>query len=497
MKLTKKVIALSLSLAMASAMGVTTYAADVSTAATYSITIDKAMGKYMAYQVFKGDLSSSHVLSNVEWGDGVTPFAYDGTDDAAVIAQKLEAESNDSDAVKNFASLAASKVTGIYTEVNASGGKAEITNLKPGYYVILNSNVADGEAISRYILQVTKDQTIENKASTPEFEKKIKDINDTTDDGFSGWQDSADYDIGDEIPFQLKGTVAANYSDYEKYYFAFHDVEEKGLTFDESTVEVSVDGTKIASNLYELKTSNTDKCTFEVVFADLKTIDSVHAGSVITVDYKSTLNSDAVLGEKGNVNKAKLEYSNNPNDSQGGKGSTPWDNVIVFTYKVVINKVDGDNNNAPLSGAEFTLSKKLKNGTTKDIAVVKNTAGTEFTFSGLDDGDYVLTETTTPSEYNTIAPITFKVTAAHDIVWTTQDRDDVLTSLSGDKVTGEITLTADKEEGSLTSDVVNKSGSTLPSTGGIGTTIFYVVGVILMLGAGVLLVTKKRMSSNR
>ena len=74
------------------------------------------------------------------------------------------------------------------------------------------------------------------------------------------------------------------------------------------------------------------------------------------MDYKSTLNSNAVLGEEGNVNKAKLEYSNNPNDSQGGKGSTPWDNVIVFTYKVVINKVDGDNNNAPLSGAEFTLS---------------------------------------------------------------------------------------------------------------------------------------------
>lgn len=269
------------------------------------------------------------------------------------------------------------------------------------------------------------------------------------------------------------------------------------MTFDESTVEVSVDGTKIASNLYELKTSNTDKCTFEVVFADLKTIDSVHAGSVITVDYKSTLNSNAVLGEEGNVNKAKLEYSNNPNDSQGGKGSTPWDNVIVFTYKVVINKVDGDNANAPLSGAEFTLSKKLKNGSIKDIAVVKNTAGTEFTFSGLDDGDYVLTETTTPSGYNTIDPITFTVTADHDIVWTTQDRNKVLTSLSGNKVKGEITLTADKKKGSLTSDVVNKSGSTLPSTGGIGTTIFYVVGVILMLGAGVLLVTKKRMSSNR
>lgn len=496
MKLTKKVLALSLSLAMASAMGVTTYASDVSTAATYSITINNAMGKYKAYQVFEGDLTTN-VLSNVRWGDGVTPFEYGGTDDAAEIAKKLEGEDNDSDAVKSFASLAASRVNDNCTEVTASGGAAQITNLAPGYYVILNSDVADGEAISRYILQVTKNQTINNKAAKPEFEKKIKDINDTTDIEYSDWQDSADYDIGDKIPFQLKGTVASDYSEYDEYYFAFHDVEEKGLTFDESTVEVSVDGAKIASNLYKLKTSNTDKCTFEVVFADLKTIGSVHAGSVITVDYKSTLNSNAVLGEKGNVNKAKLEYSNNPNDSQGGKGSTPWDNVIVFTYKVVINKVDGDNNNAPLSGAEFTLSKKLKDGSTKDIAVVKNTAGTKFTFSGLDDGDYVLTETTTPSGYNTIAPITFKVTAAHDIVWTTQKRDDVLTSLSGNKVEGEITLVADKKEGSLTSDVVNKSGSTLPSTGGIGTTIFYVVGVILMLGAGVLLVTKKRMSANR
>lgn len=203
------------------------------------------------------------------------------------------------------------------------------------------------------------------------------------------------------------------------------------------------------------------------------------------------------MGEHGNVNNAKLQFSNNPNDSQGGEngptGETPWDNVIVFTYKVEINKVN--ENSQPLSGAEFTLSKKLVDGTTKDITVVKNTAGTSFTFSGLDDGEYILTETKTPSRYNTISPITFIVTADHDITWEKQNRDAVLTKMSGNKVNGEIDLTANKAEGSLSADVVNKSGSTLPTTGGMGTTIFYVVGSILVLGAAILLITKKRMSA--
>ena len=131
------------------------------------------------------------------------------------------------------------------------------------------------------------------------------------------------------------------------------------------------------------------------------------------------------------------------------------------------------------------------------VAVVKSESGTKFTFNGLDDGEYVLTETKTPDEYNTIEPITFTVNADHTITWDGTNRNSVLTKLVGNKVTGEITLTHNKTEGSLSADVVNKKGSTLPSTGGIGTTIFYVVGVILMLGAGVLLVTKKRMSSNR
>ena len=150
-----------------------------------------------------------------------------------------------------------------------------------------------------------------------------------------------------------------------------------------------------------------------------------------------------------------------------------------------------------MAGAEFTLSKKLADGSTVAVAVVKSNSGTTFTFSGLDDGDYTLTETKTPDEYNTIAPITFRVTADHKITWDSGNRETILTELNGNKVSGEITFTHDESEGSLSADVVNKKGSSLPSTGGIGTTIFYVVGVILMLGAGVLLVTKKRMSSNR
>ena len=215
------------------------------------------------------------------------------------------------------------------------------------------------------------------------------------------------------------------------------------------------------------------------------------------------------------MNKAKLEFSNNPNEEQDGNkkpstGETPWDNVIVFTYKVVINKyANSVAEGNKLSGAEFTLEKIVKDtnvegGSRKDIvAVVKSKDGTSFTFNGLDDGNYILTETKTPATYNTIAPITFKVTAEHEIEWTLSDttegnrRTDVLTNLTGEKVTGEISFTVAKKDGQLSADVVNMSGSTLPSTGGMGTTIFYVVGTILVLAAVVLLITKKRMHADK
>ena len=523
MKHLKKIMSLILTAIMVIAMCVPVMADD----SNYIITIndnDKAVESFAAYQVFKGEISGGKLI-NIDWGKNISNqgktallrFGKAEDETAYADAAELAAALNKTN-VKAFADEVSKYIegSGIANVKNESSNTNTISVPKAdaGYYFIKNTgNAGQGKAYTKFVMKVVADAEFTPKTDVPSFEKKIKDTNDTTGDT-SGWQDSADYDIGDQVPFQLKGIVASNYDDYKTYYFAFHDKEEKVkvtdaegnesevpvLNFNANSVKVAVDGKELSKDKYNLVTKTKDGCTFEVVFNNLKDISAVKKSSVITVDYTSELTANANIGSQGNINQAKLEFSNNPNNEQGGKpdtGETPWDNVIVFTYKVVINKVDGDNNNAPLSGAEFTLSKKLKDGSKKDIAVVKNTAGTKFTFSGLDDGDYVLTETTTPSGYNTIAPITFKVTAAHDIVWTTQKRDVVLTSLSGNKFEGEITLVADKKEGSLTSDVVNKSGSTLPSTGGIGTTIFYVVGVILMLGAGVLLVTKKRMSANR
>lgn len=492
MKKMKKVMALLLSLVMVLAMSVVAFADEATK--TISVKADDTH-TYDVYQIFTGDLTEAGVLSNVKWGinSGKTGAVSDA-DLKKLTDVNIKPYADQMAAIKPFVNFGSNPIGTV-----SAGHPCQVAS---GYYLIKDKGSADmsQDTYSAYIVSVVKDIEIQPKKDIPTFEKKIKDTNDTTGDT-TEWQDSADYDIGDRIPFQLKGTVAADYDKYDKYYFAFHDVEEEGLAFDKNTVVVKVDGNKITSGYSVVDGSetgeNVEKCTFEVKFANLKQVSGVHAGSVITVEYESVLTEKAVLGEHGNVNKAKLQFSNNPNDSQGGEngptGETPWDNVIVFTYKVEINKVN--ENLQPLSGAEFTLSKKLVDGTTEDIAVVKNTAGTSFTFSGLDDGDYILTETTTPSGYNTISPITFSVTADHDITWEKQTRDAVLTKLSGYKVNGEITLTSDKKEGSLRADVENKSGSTLPSTGGMGTTIFYVVGSILVLGAAILLITKKRMSA--
>ena len=344
-----------------------------------------------------------------------------------------------------------------------------------GYYLIKdqdNSLSGKDEAYTTYLVKVVGDLTIEPKAEKPSSEKKVKDTNDSTGET-TGWQDSADYDIGDEVPFQLTGTVASNYADYKVYKFTFHDKECEGLTFEKDTLEVFVDGKKITTG-YEVVTPAEDGDTFDVVFSDLKKIDGVKAGSKITVEYKSVLNEKAVLGSVGNKNEMHLEYSNNPNDEQGGDtGETPKDTVIVFTYKTVINKVDS--NKQPLKDAEFTLKKKLADGSYKDIQVVKTNDGTTFTFKGLDDGEYLLEETKTPEGYNTISSITFTITASHD------EKSDApeLKDLNGNKVTGEITFTKDLTEGSLTSDIVNQKGTDLPETGGTGTTMMYLVGGLI------------------
>lgn len=495
----KRLVALALSVVMVLAMSVFAFAD--TTVKTCTITGPGNGHTYKIYQIFTGEYDKTRdVLSNVKWGrNGTDTVGKSVSEDIlnALTGVNGKTDEKKLTVIKPYVNLNSTAAF----EINATTNSVKVPD---GYYLIQDTALANQDpvpdAYSTDIVKVVKNLTIVPKSAVPSFEKKIKDRNDTKDDAktYTDWQDSADYDIGDNVPFKLEGTVASNYDAYKHYYFAFHDVEENGLSFNKD-VKVYVDKNPIKSG-YEVKTTGiTDGCTFEVEFDDLKKIDGVKAGSKITVEYTSKLNANAVLGNKGNVNEAKLVFSNNPKNEQVGKpktpGETPWDNVIVFTYKVVVNKVD--ENDQPLTGAEFTLKKNIKDKDDKvtrqePVAVVKNTAGTTFTFGGLDDGEYILEETTTPGGYNTISPITFTVDAGHNITWEGANRNTILESLTGNKVSGEITLTSDKTAGSLTTDVVNKKGSTLPSTGGIGTTIFYVVGAILMVGAAVLLITKRR-----
>lgn len=504
-KAMKKLMAALLAVAMVCAMAIPAFAdgsSSTSTAAVikYTITAPHNGHTYEIYQIFTGDYDAHQpsMLANIKWGKNGTGTAGEAVEQTVLDAlSKVASYTSDRDkldVIDKYVTLTNP------VETITNGGSVEVVG---GYYLIKDKDgsVPSSETYTPYIVSVVGNVTINPKSSAvPEFKKKLKDTNDSTGD-VSDWQDSADYDIGDDIPFRLQGTVPADYDSYSKYYYAFHDKEEKGLTFDPSTVKVYLgdeNGKIIPDTDYKVLTkkdgtTSDNDCTFEIVFDDLKKVTGVTANSIITVTYKSQLNENAVLGAHGNVNKAKLEYSNNPRGD--GKGETPWDNVIVFTYKVVVNKVDQDNH--PLEGAEFTLTKKIAGGT--EVVKTMTIDGSDkslFTLSGLDDGEYTLTETVTPANYNTISPITFTVNATHEIEWDSiSTRDNVLTSLTGDKKVGEITFDVDKTAGSLSTNVINNIGTTLPGTGGIGTTIFYVIGGGLMVAAAILLITKKRMEN--
>lgn len=513
MKHLRKIMALVLSLAMVLAMSITVFATEGATTSTpgkFTITASAGEHQYEIYQIFTGDLSNG-TLSNIKWGANGTGTTGEAVDQVTLNALTALNTTETTDTVK-LATI--STYVDWTSPVATIGGKDNLTSYEAsaGYYLIKDKDttVSGNDSYTKYLVKVVGDLTIKPKSAVPSFEKKIKDTNDTTGDT-TGWQDSADYDIGDVIPFKLEGTVAANYDQYTTYTFKFHDKEEAGLTYQGVTDVYAMNGTDkvtIPTDKYRVnykdKQSQQDGCTFEVVFNNLKEISGVTANTKIVVEYNSRLNENAVLGNQGNVNKAQLEFSNNPNVNQeGSTGKTPWDNVIVFTYKVVVNKYANTvSESTKLTGAEFTLEKKIedKNGaedTWSPIRHVETGETSVFTFKGLDDGEYRLTETTTPQGYNTIAPIEFTVTADHAIEWDGTNRTGVLTRLAGEDTTGAIEFTASDDKDQLSTDVVNKSGSLLPETGGIGTTIFYIVGVVLVLGAGVLLVTKKRMNADK
>lgn len=485
---------------------------------TYTITAPNNGHTYEVYQIFTGDYSDG-ILSNIKWGQNSANRGEASVGDAVpdtVIEVLTAATGSDTDKLDVISSYVNLKSPAVGTITNGNA-----LTVPGGYYLIKdvdNSLEADSnDSYTLYIVEVVNNVTIEPKADVPVFEKKVQDINDSTETTASSWQDSADHDIGDHVSFQLKATLPSRLLDYSVYKVVFTDTLSKGFTYDDNAV-VKIDDTVVTGNFTitpgtyngETGTTITFSCT------DIMAIPTItlNNSSVITIEYTATLKDNAVLGSDGNPNEAKLEYSNNPNYTGEGEnsptGETPKDTVIVFTYETIVNKVTknpdydseapGSQQYIPLTGAAFTLEKYDKaTDAWKALTTVENEDGTTFTFTGLDDGLYRLTETTTPTGYNTIDPIYFTITAEH----ATESDNPTLTSLtasqtdeSGANLTSGLvaTFTPVLSDGSVSTDIVNNQGSTLPETGGMGTTIFYVVGGLLVVGAVVLLITKKRMS---
>lgn len=495
MKHMKRIFALALAVMMLLSLAITVSAVEDDTQ-TYSVTINNATGHtYQIYQIFTGDLSTNEageeVLSNIKYG---TDYIPDG--------KKL---GDDAEIPENFDPTTI-EPTGEGEPMTIEGDTAKATGLAAGYYMIKDTTASlpEGETSSKVIFQVVEDTVVTSKHTGTIIVKKVQDINDSTGeytkDGNETWIDSADYDIGDKVPFKSTAHFEGM-ANYKTYKVIFTDIMAEGLDYNKD-MKVSVNGVDCTGSFTIEHADYTDETDaaynggtkITVTCNDIKTIADVTNSAEIVLEYSATLNDNAKLGAPGNPNKIRVKTIP---DGEGEK-ETPWDVNIVFTYKLVTNKfADEVKEGKELKGAGFTLYKWYKNdseagGEWKQIGnEIVGEALSTFEWKGIDDGKYKLEETTTPAGYNTIDPIEFEVKAQHVVV----APNPTLENLTGNAGTGEITFTASEDKSTLSTDVVNKAGVVLPETGGIGTTIFYAVGAIMVLVAVVLLVTKKRMAS--
>ena len=516
-KVLKGLVAVAATAAMAVAgfAGASTAMADT---ATGSIKVAEGDSHtYTVYQVFTGTYGSDGSLGDVKPG---TDFNADngagdnGTNLTAAKAAEALAKigSTESDQTKLAEILKFANLTTQYgSDLTAS---APLTNVPAGYYLAKDKDntVTGNDAQTLYIVNVVGNSavTITRKVDKPTFQKKVKDTNDSTG-RTTNWQDSADYDVNDEVPFQLTATLPANEDDfaaYKTYKLVFTDNQSAGLTYPAADgFIVKYGDTVVPSTQYTLTlnpTTTAADSTFTLTINDVKSLKDVNgdaitvaAGGKFTVEYESTLNDKAVIGSTGNPNEAKLQYSNNPNYTGEGAnsptGETPKDKVIVFTYQLNVNKTFDQGTPADNDLPKFTLYKSYKSGEQEEwrkvgeeITVTKTSNGTETkytaSFPRIDDGNYKLVESHTPAGYNTAADTLFTVTAEHDI----EAVNPLLTSLKIDQTDGNTT------NGTVQANVVNKKGSNLPSTGGMGTVMLYVAGIAVFVLAGATLVMALR-----
>lgn len=536
-KAIKKLLAALLAVAMVCAMAIPAFAenseGDVDSHHTYS-----------AFQIFKGDVEGNNIkdfkISNVDWGsniinnsddflnklreaDHIGPLftnANSAQEVLAVISQWHDSD-DDSIAFARFVChyLYSNDANPTYV-VRAGSNALTIPEAKAGYYLFVDTTDFSKDdsyhSYNSFLLMVTKGNwnvPITPKAEKPTVEKKVYDNPDGTSTG--GFGSSADHAINEKFQFQLTATLPDStnraYDYYDKYSVIFHDTLSDGITYDKDdeldSVVIKSNGNTYNitdSSKYTIDTTDLESQNSFVVNIDVKACAKdagfdLNDGATITVTYTAHLNDKAYVntagGSTSNINKVYLTYSNNPKD-ESSIGKTPESTpVYVYTYQLNNTKYhDDDNPNNVLAGAGFRLYSdeachdedeiklKMNDDDTysrdfstegKGVEMISNKDG-QFNVKGLDAGTYYLKETKTPDGYSACKVIPVTIKADHS-------RND------------QVNL----EGSNLTNDIVNikAGGITLPSTGGIGTTLFYVVGGGLMVAAIVLLVTKKRMEN--
>ena len=533
-KVIKKLLAALLAVAMVCAMAIPAFAYDTKE------DLD-TKHEYDAFQIFKGDVSDDNTkISHVEWGKNIPhpeDFLPKLRADSTLSSEFANADSLQKvlDVMKdwktsddNSIAFARFVCNYIYTDANANstpvkqGGHTGGFELdEAGYYLIVDTSpFSDGDsyhAYNSFLLKVNKAHyhvQITPKVVKPTVEKKVYDNDDGSSSGDNnGWGSSADHAINEEFQFRLIATLPESenngraYDYYNKYTVRFNDTLSNGITYDrlDSVVieskdipyDITKDSSKYKVDDSHLKNDN----SFVVSIPDVKTCVedtgfNLNNGATITVTYTAHLNENAAVnGSAENKNSVRLQYSNNPrpDGEYWGYTPTPESEVYVYTYQLNNTKYhDKAENGNELEGAGFRLYSDadyknevklyqdgefyypIKNATGKEAVEMKSAANGQFNVKGLDAGTYYLKETTTPADFtpcSVIPPVT--ITANHN----------------GNHV--------ELDSSKLSTTIINKKagGITLPSTGGIGTTLFYVVGGGLMVAAIVLLVTKKRMEN--
>ena len=524
--LMKRVFAAAAAIATVFGLAATTVAtanaADNATL-TVSTTDAKFAGKTVnAYKMFSATVSGDGKAVSYTLTDEWKPFFKNSVGLTGVTDENVNDKANDyvsklkdstlvafATKASNWAQTKANNITADATatvSADASNGKytATFTGLGYGYYVVAVPGATLANAKSQYATLVSVHSTkvdADIKGDLPTVDKKVQV------DGTG--KDATDAKIGDTLTFTLTSTIP-DMSAYDTYTFNFKDTLSKGLTFGQ-VKSVKVENVTLTENTDYTVTTPTasNNNTLTVAMKDFKTKQQANAGKKITVTYTATLNENAVVGGAGNVNSAKIQYSNNP--STNGTGESEPSKVRVFTYGFTVDKYTGDQYTdaaTRLAGAEFTLAHKdgsaisfvqvsagsatanavyrvAKAGETGTTTIITPASG-KVDFQGLKNGEYTLTETEAPAGYNKLASaIGVKVNGQNDGTDTTHAT--VTITYNNDNNGSNYDQTA--SNGVI--PVQNKSGAILPGTGGMGTIAFTVIGV-LVIALGVAWTLKRK-----